>query len=482
MDNRNKKLITVINIILPIIIAAGFSFVLIQNYIFNSSERVHSFSDCQNNQEDSLKFVFDDVTVDISTRGGDSGSWISNDSLADNKGNVLYNKAVGTIYELTLINNTSDTITDWQATVYIPERMYANNTWNGDIEFHQNVKNNQQVQTLNLSEYSKYDITLENYNTAVGPMLAMYEGDYFVYFPNADMSEVPIAPKPQSSNKESSAKIGFIMYIPERAVDYVADFSKGEVRFRLQRSIVKNPFFWVLCVLSVIWVSYVIAMIIVNSNLKRFKEQKARDEKTIDQIMQTFVNFIEAKDPNTMGHSLRVAKYSVMIAKKMGFDEEGCKQIRCIALMHDCGKIYIPDEILTKPGRLTAEEFEVMKKHTIYGKEILRDFNAIDNMGMGALCHHERYDGSGYPNRLAGEEIPLIARIIGVSDAFDAMNSRRCYRNNLPKELILSELEVNKGTQFDPKIADCLLELIKSGDISIWSENDETAQPAESKA
>lgn len=108
-----------------------------------------------------------------------------------------------------------------------------------------------------------------------------------------------------------------------------------------------------------------------------------------------------------------------------------------------------------------------MKKHTIYGSEILRDFTAIERMGSGSLCHHERYDGKGYPNGLAGEDIPLIARIICVSDSFDTMNSRRCCRNNLSEEVIISELQNNKGKQFDPNIIDCLMSLIESGAISI---------------
>lgn len=142
-------------------------------------------------------------------------------------------------------------------------------------------------------------------------------------------------------------------------------------------------------------------------------------------------------------------------------------RIYCIALMHDCGKIYIPDGILTKPGRLTDDEYEIMKKHTVYGSEILRDFTAIEDIGTGALSHHERYDGKGYPNGLAGEEIPMIARIICVSDAFDAMNSSRCYRSNLSAKVIISELKNNRGKQFDPHITDCLLSLIDSGEIKI---------------
>ena len=466
MKIKSSRFLKIINIILPIIIVIGGTALFLQNYLYNTLERVYSFSEAE---RDGTAFVFDDITVDIVTRGGDSGSWESED-FSDNDGNSLFEKAVGTIYEMVVINNCPDTLLDWTAVVYIPEDMWVNNTWNGDFEFHQGVKSgNETVQTLNLAEYSKYDITLKNCITSVGAMIPLYEGDYFEYFPNSDMGEMPIPPKKEDSEKDSSARIGFIMYIDNRAVDYVADFSEGEIRYHLQTSIFKNPFFWILCGLTVIWVSCMLAMIIVKMNLKRFIEQQKRDAKALEQTMQTFVNFIEAKDPSTMGHSLRVAQYSRMLAEKMGFPEEECFRIYHIALMHDCGKIYIPDEILSKPGRLTDEEYEIMKKHTVYGSEILRDFTAIDGMGTGALSHHERYDGKGYPNGIAGEEIPIIARIICVSDAFDAMNSRRCYRSSLSADVIVSELQNNRGKQFDPDVIDCLMSLIESGAISMSS-------------
>lgn len=464
MKIKSNMLLKIINIILPVIIAAGSAVLFLQNYLYNTSERICSLSDAE---RDGTAFVFEDITVDIVTRGGDSGAW-TGEVLTDNEGRIVYERSVGTIYELVIVNNTSDTLSDWEAVIYIPEYMFVNNTWNGDFEYHQNVKSgSEKVQTLDLAQYSKYDITLENYITGVGPMVTLYEGDYFIYFPNADMNEMPIAPKPESPDKESSVRIGFIMYIPEREIDYIADFSAGEIRYHLQTSVLKNPLFWVLGVMTIVWISCLLSLIIVKTNLKRFIEQQKRDEKTIEQTMQTFVNFIEAKDPNTMGHSLRVAQYSRMIADKLGFSDEKLNQIYCIALMHDCGKIYIPDEILSKPGKLTEEEYEIMKKHTVYGKEILRDFTAIENIGTGALSHHERYDGKGYPNGIAGEDIPVIARIICVSDAFDAMNSRRCYRNSLSQEVIISELKNNKGKQFDPNIVDCLLSLIESGAISM---------------
>ncbi len=125
----------------------------------------------------------------------------------------------------------------------------------------------------------------------------------------------------------------------------------------------------------------------------------------------------------------------------------------------------MPDSILGKPGRLTDEEFEIIKSHTLRGGEILSRFKSLTNVGEGALYHHERYDGKGYPAGKAGEEIPFIARMICVADSFDAMNTNRVYREKRTKEHILQEIETNKGRQFDPQIADVMLRLIREGQI-----------------
>ena len=469
VQRKISKPLRVSIIILPILIIIGMTSLLLQNHQYNTRERVHSFMD---GKREGTSFVFDDITVDIVTRGGDTGSWI-NGPITDDSNHVLYKESVGTIYEMVVINNSSDVITDWKAIVYIPEDMCVANTWNGDYEYHQNVNSgNENVQSLDLAEYSKYDITLEHFMTASGVMVRLYEGDYFIYHPDVVSGEMPIAPKQQDTDKESSVRIGFIMYIEKKPIDYVADFSKGEIRYHLHTSILKNPFFWVLCVATIIWFSCFLAMIIVKVNLRRLIEQQKRDEKIIEQTMQTIVNFIEAKDPYTKGHSMRVAQYSRLLAESMGFSETECKSFYYIALMHDCGKLYIPDNILTKPGKLTNEEYEIMKKHTSFGEELLRNFTIIEDIGMGALCHHERYDGNGYPNGLAGEDIPVIARLICISDAFDAMNSCRCYRKNLTPDIILNELKNNSGKQFDPIMIDHLLKLIETGVISMSDSED----------
>ncbi len=155
-----------------------------------------------------------------------------------------------------------------------------------------------------------------------------------------------------------------------------------------------------------------------------------------------------------------------MLAEKADLPEDQQRQFYYIALLHDCGKCYIPDEILKKPGKLTPEEFEIIKNHTVKGAEMMEQFESIEHIRDGVLYHHERYDGKGYPTGLEGENIPLIARIICIADSFDAMNSRRCYRDALTEEKILSEIELNKGKQFGPTLADLFLDLIHDGKIT----------------
>jgi len=173
------------------------------------------------------------------------------------------------------------------------------------------------------------------------------------------------------------------------------------------------------------------------------------------------VHTIDAKDSYTNGHSTRVAEYSVMIARRMGYTGEKLEQLQYAALLHDIGKIGIPKEIINKPSRLTDEEYEVIKTHPVIGSNILKEISEIPDIAIGARWHHERYDGKGYPDQLMGTEIPEIARIIGVADAYDAMTSNRSYRDLLSQETVSRELEKGKASQFDPQIAEIMLGLIK---------------------
>lgn len=198
----------------------------------------------------------------------------------------------------------------------------------------------------------------------------------------------------------------------------------------------------------------------VREQTQELQIQKKQIKEILVQTVTALSEAVDAKDRYTSGHSKRVAKYACMIAERMGKSKEEQEEIYQAGLLHDVGKIRIPEEIINKTGRLTDEEFNIIKIHPVTGYNILRSISNHNNIAIGARYHHERYDGKGYPNGIAGENIPEIARILGVADSYDAMASNRSYRNSLPQEVIRSEIEKGKGTQFDPKIADIMLQII----------------------
>lgn len=181
--------------------------------------------------------------------------------------------------------------------------------------------------------------------------------------------------------------------------------------------------------------------------------------------IRALANAIDARDPCTSGHSERVTRYSVMIAERMGFRGDALEELRYAALLHDIGKIRIRDHILHKPGRLTEEEFEEMKRHPEYGVEIMQPVRAFQSILPYMLHHHERFDGGGYPAGLEGLRIPVQARIMCVADCFDAMTSDRPYRLAMPVEDAAAELRRNRGQQFDPEATDHFLNLILEGKV-----------------
>lgn len=205
---------------------------------------------------------------------------------------------------------------------------------------------------------------------------------------------------------------------------------------------------------------FVITFLRTNRSLEREFESNRRIEEMNQKIIRALVRTIDAKDRYTNGHSLRVAEYSKEIAKRMNKSEKEQNDIYYAGLLHDVGKIRIPVSIINKPGKLTEEEYEQIKVHPITSYHILKDIYDDKQIALGAKFHHERFDGKGYPNGLQQDNIPEIARIIGVADTYDAMASNRSYRKALPQDVIRSEIEKGKGTQFDPQIADIMLQMI----------------------
>ena len=415
---------------------------------------------------DGEKYSLADFSVKIGPRGGDSGAWLK-DPILDDNGNELHGPSVGIIYEIVVENTCDAVITDWTADVYMPEFMWLNNGWNGKLEFHQTTTGKELTQLIDLREYQSVPIELDYYIDHTGPMIPLEKGDRFTYRPSKADNEYPLDPVSDTEEVNSSAIVGFIVYIPDQGLDYAPVFDNVVFHYYLSRSAWSDPLFIALVALDVVWLVLIIGLLMSHFRVRKLLKQQKRDAQIIDQSIKTFINFVEAKDPNTKGHSERVAEISYALADEMGYSERECNNIRCIALMHDCGKIAVPVNILRKPSKLTDEEYEIIKQHTTAGGEMLRDFSSIKDMSLGALYHHERYDGRGYPKGLKGEEIPVIARIICIADSLDAMNSNRCYRSRLTREVIIEEPEKNKGKQFDPEIVEHALKLIKQGIVKI---------------
>lgn len=197
----------------------------------------------------------------------------------------------------------------------------------------------------------------------------------------------------------------------------------------------------------------------INEELRDINEKL---EKAYLESIQTLRYTVEAKDPYTRGHSDRVAEYSELIGKYLNLPEEELHKLKIGGLFHDIGKIGVPDSILLKTSKLTDDEYSEIKNHPSIGSHILSNASLFKDIMPIVKHHHERYDGHGYPGKLVGENIPYLARITTVADSFDAMTSKRTYRDSLPLDIVKQEIEKNKATQFDPKITDVFLDILNN--------------------
>ena len=243
--------------------------------------------------------------------------------------------------------------------------------------------------------------------------------------------------------------------------------SSNEIRVHLEKEKKVNEQWWFWAALAIIAVAAVvlIASAYVHHKTKQSLKRQLEYKNITVESIQAIARTIDAKDEYTNGHSIRVGAYSKIIAENLGMSSDEVDNIYYIALLHDIGKIAIPDSILNKPGRLTDEEFAVMKSHTTRGAAILKGISTIPQIIEGAKSHHEKYDGSGYPEGLKGEDIPFVARIICCADCFDAMASKRVYKAPFSLDVITNEFERCAGTQFDPQISRVVVDLITTGKL-----------------
>lgn len=199
----------------------------------------------------------------------------------------------------------------------------------------------------------------------------------------------------------------------------------------------------------------------VNDTIKNSYLYKELHQSFLDTIT-ALAKLIEAKDKYTSGHSQRVTEYSLLIAKKLNLSKKEIEMIKFCGLIHDIGKIGINESILQKPSKLTNDEYANIKTHPIIGENVVKHINFLREGLPIIRNHHERYDGKGYPDGLKGKEIPLLARIVAVADAFDAMTSERSYRKAFSLQEAIKELKENAGTQFDPQIVKIFIDALNT--------------------
>ncbi len=224
---------------------------------------------------------------------------------------------------------------------------------------------------------------------------------------------------------------------------------------------------WFMAVVGIVLL-LILALLVryyVRRKTRKLEKKQRETMELIGEITEAFAKIIDMKDKYTNGHSSRVAKYTTMLAKEMGCDDETVEKYYRIALLHDIGKIGVPPEVLNKPGKLTDEEFETIKSHTSLGYEALKEISIMPELAIGAGAHHERPDGRGYPNHLKGEEIPQVAQIIAVADCFDAMYSNRPYRDRMNFDKVVSIIKEVSGTQLMPEVVDAFLRLVDKGEF-----------------
>ncbi len=445
----SKKSRIVFALILAVIIVL-FAVSVIRTNAFNRMKHTAVFSGPTLFSPEDSKAA--EVSVSAVPRGS---TWTKVFDL-DSEGLTDHNFQAYT-YDFTISNNTRDEVKSFSFRLTFNRLVFLMSGWNGSVEIHQKINGGEIVSTIpDLRDFVPSDYPLEMVTFDGETLVVMKAGDYFIYTPSSSMNAVEMPIEPHEGTTP-----GFILYT---AIGESIEASTLELEYVFYRTLTSDPLFWISLGAMALWLIALAIALITTAQVRKYNQRHERDNEIINESIETFTGFIDAKDPYTNGHSKRVARYTRMIAERMGYEGEELDRIYYTALLHDCGKIGVPDNILGKPGKLTEEEFRIIKSHTVIGGDILRSFKSLENVGEGALYHHERYDGTGYPEGRAGEAIPLIARMICVADSFDAMNSNRVYRHKLTRELILREIETNKGLQFDPQIADVMLKLLRDSE------------------
>jgi len=392
-----------------------------------------------------------------------NGSQISWSRVANIEGNVLDLYACS--YEGVFSNYSETRVSDWTLRLDINCDCYLNSAWCGLVEVHQHDGTNEIVQKLDLRKFDKSEVNLKFYEDGDIYLFPLKKGDYLIYYPDEEAKETGFY---ATDNGPGQAGIGMIFYWPQKESFFAPAY---EIEYLMQKKYFEGNDGLVLALAGFLWSMFLVAGLAANYTAEQIRKklkaeeekkeiEKNLSEKMLEEMIKVLASSIDAKDEYTHGHSERVAQYALMLAKALNLPSKACKEVFYAGLVHDVGKIAIPEEIINKPGKLTDEEFAVIKSHPVRGEKILSKISFMPYLKEGAKFHHERYDGNGYPDHVKGEDIPFLARIIAVADAYDAMTSHRSYRKTLDQRIVKQEIWKGIGTQFDPLVGKHMIALI----------------------
>ncbi len=437
IKNIVKKIIIVL-ISFLVIIVGGFIVHIIKVNEYNATER-----------KITPESTTTDVMIDIHPRGQVTDKWEKDNAFPDK---IIYAR----IYEATVNNNSDGIMTDWNIRININDDCFLNNAWCGKMEVHQFVEGEEKVQLIDLRDYEEKDIKIDHYMAGQDLLIPLSKGDYVIY--RADDTGIS-GESPLGSSKTGSgqANTGFIFYSESGEVD----FSDYSLNYFIHKSYTAGTEGLIFLTLFIIWLTVFAFAVVISVLVIHFEGRLFGRNRLVEEAFRICAVLSDVKDSYSKGHSKRVAEYARMIAEEMGMDKSDCENVYYVAMIHNIGNYYIPEQILRKGDNLSPEELEIVKSHTSKGAELLEYMESLPHVVEGALYHHEKYDGSGYPSGLKGDVIPLIARIIAVADAFDSMVMERPYRSGLTMNQIRQVFTEDEGKQFDPVIVGVFLSVME---------------------
>ena len=391
-----------------------------------------------------------EVLVNISPRGKSSDSWEKNDAFPDR---MLYAK----IYNANIDNCTSTPIQDWSLRIDIKEECFVNSAWNGTVEIHQFRNGQEQTQEIYFLDYAKEDIELDYIMGGQDVLITLEPGDYIIYHPDTSEGSAESTVSAIDGSDPGEVIVGFIFYTYTGNMD----MSGYELDYHMIKDYFSGLESYIFFVLSGLWIISLVIYLITSATREKYQRAAMIEGEVAENALKILADQVESKEACFKGHAKRCARYSGELAEKMGLKPMECRAVYYCALVHDIGNLQTPDYILKKSSKLTNEEYATLKRHTVIGADMLETFARTPGLANAARYHHEWFDGSGYPEGKKGEEIPLVARLVAVTDAYCAMTEKRPYREALTRENAISQLILNSGKQFDPLIAEAMVEMVR---------------------